>query len=134
MTSATASMPTNKQRLTLNIPPELYKALEACAGRANRTLANQAAIALTEFLLKSGDLSDPVNLALQGRPRKSTVKAPSIIDDETLTEARGGKREGAGKKRSPSDDSADVDLPETTGKAKRVTADEDAIAPDLDAE
>jgi hypothetical protein len=64
-------MPTNKQRLTLNIPSELYDALEVCAGRANRTLANQAAIALEEFLLKSGDLSSPVKLALQGRPRKN---------------------------------------------------------------
>jgi hypothetical protein len=71
MITAAASMPTNKQRLTLNIPPELYEALEACADRANRTLANQATIALEEFLLKTGDLSAPVKLALQGRPRKS---------------------------------------------------------------
>ena len=70
MTTATPAMPTNKQRLTLNIPDEMYKALEACATRANRTLANQAAIALGEFLMKSGDLRTPVQLAGQGRPRK----------------------------------------------------------------
>ena len=95
MFTATASMPTNKQRLTLNIPAELYEALESCAGRANRTLSNQATIALEEFLLKTGDLSAPVKLALQGRPRKT--------DAEPLPESRGGKREGAGKKRSPND-------------------------------
>ena len=64
-------MPTDKQRLTLNLPPELFSALEACATRANRSLANQAAIALEEFLLKSGDLADPVKLQPQGRPRKT---------------------------------------------------------------
>jgi hypothetical protein len=64
-------MPTDKQRLTLNLPPELFSALEACALRANRSLANQAAIALEEFLLKSGDLGDPVKLQPQGRPRKN---------------------------------------------------------------
>ena len=103
MSTATASMPTNKQRLTLNIPAELYEALEACAGRANRTLANQATIALEEFLLKTGDLSAPVKLALQGRPRKAVVKAPSITDAAPLSESRGGARSGAGKKRSPND-------------------------------
>jgi hypothetical protein len=83
MPLATAAMPTNKQRLTLNIPSDLYDALEACAGRANRTLANQAAIALEEFLLKSGDLSSPVKLALQGRPRKSgTLKAVHPDNDQ----------------------------------------------------
>lgn len=47
---------------------------------------------------------------------KISGKIPS--DAEPLPEARGGKREGAGKpKRSPSDDATDVDpLPETTGK------------------
>ena len=111
MFTATASMPTNKQRLTLNIPAELYEALESCAGRANRTLSNQATIALEEFLLKTGDLSAPVKLALQGRPRKTDVKAPSITDAEPLPESRGGKRQakdkgslGAGKpRRSPND-------------------------------
>jgi hypothetical protein len=82
MTTATATMPTNKQRLTLNIPPELYEALEACADRANRTLANQATIALEEFLLKTGDLSAPVKLALQGRPRKAKeAKAADQAED-----------------------------------------------------
>jgi hypothetical protein len=74
MTTASAAMPTNKQRLTLNIPPELYEALETCANRANRTLANQATIALEEFLLKTGDLTAPVKLALQGRPRKTAAE------------------------------------------------------------
>jgi hypothetical protein len=88
MSTATAAMPTNKERLTLNIPPELYAALESCAGRANRTLANQATIALEEFLLKTGDLSAPVKLALQGRPRKtpaekSTTGKKSKAEDQT---------------------------------------------------
>ena len=110
MFTATASMPTNKQRLTLNIPAELYEALEACAGRANRTLSNQATIALEEFLLKTGDLSAPVKLALQGRPRKTAVKAPPIADEsEPLPESRGGKRSGAGKPRRSKDDAIDND-------------------------
>jgi hypothetical protein len=94
MTTASAAMPTNKQRLTLNIPPELYEALKACADRANRTLANQATIALEEFLLKTGDLSAPVKLALQGRPRKAT-------EDKA--------KAGAGKpKATPSDDDGPI--------------------------
>ena len=130
MSTATASMPTNKQRLTLNIPPELYEALEACAGRANRTLANQATIALEEFLLKTGDLSAPVKLALQGRPRKAVVKAPSITDAAPLSELRGGARSGAGKKRSPNDP---LDVESHSSKDDggssdaRSTADVDAI-------
>ena len=88
-------MPTNKQRVTLNIPQELYDALEACAVRSNRTLANQATIALEEFLLKTGDLASPVKLAMQGRPRKSSIargskKANSdnevVITDQNTTE------------------------------------------------
>jgi len=98
MIAITASMPTSKQRLTLNIPPELYEALEVCAGRANRTLANQATMALEEFLLKTGDLSAPVKLALQGRPRKSAVKAPPIVDAEPLPEGRGGDRKSKAQK------------------------------------
>jgi hypothetical protein len=85
---STLSMPTNKQRLTLNLPPELYEALEACATRANRTLANQATIALEEFLLKTGDLTAPVKLALQGRPRKKSKKTvePKKEDQEGVEE------------------------------------------------
>jgi hypothetical protein len=92
MTTATATMPTNKQRLTLNIPPELYEALEVCADRANRTLANQATIALEEFLLKTGDLSAPVKLALQGRPRKAKEAKATPEDDaaDQATDARSG--------------------------------------------
>jgi hypothetical protein len=91
MTTATATMPTNKQRLTLNIPPELYEALEVCADRANRTLANQATIALEEFLLKTGDLSAPVKLALQGRPRKAKeAKATSDDAADQAADARSG--------------------------------------------
>ncbi len=86
MTTVTAAMPTNKQRLTLNIPPELYEALEACADRANRTLANQATIALEEFLLKTGDLSAPVKLALQGRPRKTGAGRPKAKTDDSPIE------------------------------------------------
>jgi hypothetical protein len=85
MLSATVPMPTNKQRLTLNIPDGLYEALEACAGRANRTLANQATIALEEFLLKTGDLTTPVKLAGQGRPRKP--KAPKASPSTDQAEA-----------------------------------------------
>jgi hypothetical protein len=108
MTSVTVSMPTNKQRLTLNIPPELYEALESCAGRANRTLANQATIALEEFLLKTGDLSAPVKLALQGRPRKTAVKAPNIKDDtDPLPETTAGKRSGTGRKVKADDGAID---------------------------
>ena len=86
MFCSTADMPTNKQRLTLNIPSELYDALEVCAGRANRTLANQAAIALEEFLLKSGDLSSPVKLALQGRPRKEKASRKLKNDQPATTD------------------------------------------------
>jgi hypothetical protein len=53
---------------------------------------------------------------------KGAGKLP--IDAEPLTEGRGGKRPGAGKpKRSPTD-SADADLPETTGER---SGDVDAI-------
>ena len=86
MATATSVMPTNKQRLTLNIPDEMYKALEACATRANRTLANQAAIALGEFLMKSGDLQTPVQLAGQGRPRKKNID-PITSDDDAIEDA-----------------------------------------------
>lgn len=83
MMTVTSLMPTNKQRLTLNIPEEMYKALEACATRANRALANQAAIALGEFLMKSGDLQAPVQLAGQGRPRKKNTDL-NEPDDEAI--------------------------------------------------
>lgn len=100
---AVESMPTNKQRLTLNLPPEMFAALEACAARANRTLANQAAIAIGEFLLKSGDLQTPVQLAGQGRPR--------------------GK-----SKQSSADEEPIADAPETTGKrGRKPKADEGTI-------
>lgn len=66
-----------KHRITLTIPLELYEALEACAGRTNHTLATQASIALSDFLLKSGDLSAPVRLSNQGRPRKD--RAPESV-------------------------------------------------------
>ena len=111
MSAASLEMPTDKERLTLNIPLELYKALEACAGRANRTLANQAAIALQEFLLKSGDLSSPVNLAMQGRPRKSSKAAskeahPQSPDSaaEPDPDLRGGKRPNAGRRAKGSEE------------------------------
>ena len=83
MSSIALQMPTNKQRITLNIPPEIFEALEACASRSNRTLANQATLALEEFLLKTGDLTAPVKLALQGRPRKGAKKAIEIIEPST---------------------------------------------------
>ena len=73
-------MPTTKHRLTLNIPPEIFLALETCANRSSRTLANQATLALEEFLLKTGDLTAPVKLALQGRPRKGTKKAIEVSE------------------------------------------------------
>jgi len=70
----TATMPTKKQRLTLNIPDDLYEALQKCSGRTRQTFAKQAAIALEEFLLKTGDLTAPVQLAGQGRPRKGVTE------------------------------------------------------------
>jgi hypothetical protein len=113
MSAASLEMPTDKERLTLNIPLELYKALEACAGRANRTLANQAAIALEEFLLKSGDLSSPVKLALQGRPRKNSKTATKNAELQspnsgavTEPESRGGRRGNAGRKPQVTGDNA----------------------------
>lgn len=83
MSSIALKMPTNKQRITLNIPPEIFEALEACASRSNRTLANQATLALEEFLLKTGDLTAPVKLALQGRPRKGAKKAIEVSEPST---------------------------------------------------
>ena len=83
MSTIALKMPTNKQRITLNIPPEIFEALEACASRSNRTLANQATLALEEFLLKTGDLTAPVKLALQGRPRKGAKKAIEVSDPST---------------------------------------------------
>lgn len=83
MSSIALKMPTNKQRITLNIPPEIFEALEACASRSNRTLANQATLALEEFLLKTGDLTAPVKLALQGRPRKGAKKAIEVNEPFT---------------------------------------------------
>jgi hypothetical protein len=74
-------MPTSKQRLTMNIPEDLYKALSSCCGRTRQTFAKQAAIALEEFLLKTGDLSAPVNLPGQGRPRHSASAAENSISD-----------------------------------------------------
>ena len=83
MSAIALKMPTNKQRITLNIPPEIFEALEACASRSNRTLANQATLALEEFLLKTGDLTAPVKLALQGRPRKGAKKAIEVSEPST---------------------------------------------------
>jgi hypothetical protein len=88
MSAATLKMPTNKQRLTLNIPQELYDALEVCAGRADRTLANQATIALQEFLLKTGDLSAPVKLAMQGRPLKEKKADSKATPTDAAPDAR----------------------------------------------
>lgn len=68
---ATSKPRVGTRRLTLTIPTEIYEALETCASRANRTLSNQAALVLGEFLLKTGDLAPPVRYALQGRPRKT---------------------------------------------------------------
>jgi hypothetical protein len=86
-------------RKTFVLDERVMNALDSAAKKAGYKNANQFVEATLFNLLKlSGNLD---------------------ADAEPLTEARGGKREGAGKpKRSP----------ETT-----VTAD-DAIAPDLDAE
>jgi hypothetical protein len=74
------AMPTSKQRVTLNLPPDLYDALEACARRSNRTLANQAAMALSDFLVRTGDLSAPSLLGTPGRPRKPRAQNPEATD------------------------------------------------------
>ena len=84
--SRTKPVPTKLQRVNVTLEPELYKALEACSERTRRTLSNQISIVVEEFLLKTGDLKEPVDRRKHGGKRpnagrpKSTEAPISGID------------------------------------------------------
>jgi len=99
-----SSMP--RTRVNYRLDDRVLEALNDLAGRGK---ANQFIEGLLiDFLQKTGRLPN---------------------DFEPLTEARGGKRENAGKKkRSPTDEEPIDSLPETTaGTGRKVEADVDAI-------
>lgn len=75
-------VPTKLNRVNVTFEPELYEALEACSERCKRTLSNQVSIVVEEFLLKTGDLKEPVDRRKHGgkRPNAGRPKAQTPAD------------------------------------------------------
>jgi hypothetical protein len=76
-----APMPTKLKRVNVTLEPELFEALEAHASRCKRSFSNQVSLILETYLTQTGDLEKPIE-------RK---------------EKRGGRRNGAGRRKSQSD-------------------------------
>lgn len=81
LATAVKPVPTKLQRVNVTLEPELYKALEACSERTRRTLSNQISIVIEEFLLKTGDLKEPVDRRKHGGKRPNAGR-PKITSDE----------------------------------------------------
>jgi hypothetical protein len=79
---AVSEMPTALKKVTVVLAPDLQAALEDYASRSKRSLSNAASILLEQALTVTGDLDAPI----------------------VREEKRGGKREGAGRRKKASDE------------------------------
>jgi hypothetical protein len=89
LATAVKPVPTKLQRVNVTLEPELYKALEACSERTRRTLSNQISIVVEEFLLKTGDLKEPVDRRKHGGKRPNAGRPKAAGDDGAIVEGEG---------------------------------------------
>jgi hypothetical protein len=84
LATAEKPVPTKLQRVNVTFEPELYEALEACSERCKRTLSNQVSIVVEEFLLKTGDLKEPVDRRKHGGKRPNAGRRKASTEESQI--------------------------------------------------